>query len=355
MSRHKTSTPARSRKGRPSRLLNHSPAERDAGGISTGRDALLHESYRELTRKHLGGLFGGLFAEFTRLHFHVAWAPSPSPDWNARTLPTACSVCCRLTGTPLEAQPVCQVCGPRQLAYALGMDGEGLSFTCRLGVRNYWLPICVRGMTIGIAYLQALDGTQPERAARPRSTRPATRVLTRAQFQRAGRLLRLIVQHVQALGLADLRKAELTSAGRAVIALEKEQARLHETLQRHLPASTQVARRAGPETHAEQAVQSMLKLIAQDYALPLTLCRCAGTLGMNAAYLSDLFSRAVGVPFKTHLTGVRLERAREFLGDRKTMSPMWPRPSATPAQTAFALRSRRPLACHLKCGARRCR
>lgn len=147
--------------------------------------------------------------------------------------------------------------------------------------------------------------------------RPATRVLTRAQFQRAGRLLRLIVQHVQALGLADLRKAELTSAGRAVIALEKEQARLHETLQRHLPASTQVARRAGPESHAEQAVQSVLKLIAQDYALPLTLCRCAGTLGMNAAYLSDLFSRAVGVPFKTHLTGVRLERAREFLGDRK--------------------------------------
>ena len=36
---------------------------------------------------------------------------------------------------------------------------------------------------------------------------------------------------------------------------------------------------------------------------------------MNAAYLSALFSHAVGMPFKTYLTEVRLEKARELLGD----------------------------------------
>ncbi len=242
-------------------------------------------------------------------------------DWDARTLPTGCSVCCRLTGSPLL--PACRTCGPRQLARALGADGEGYRFTCRLGVRNYWIPIRIRGETLGIAYLQALESRTVKALARHSAARvapahlrqPGATVLSRPKFARAARLLQLIVQHVQTASLAELRKADLTNAGRAVLALEKEQARLRVALQRHLPPAHPVPRRSGPESHAQQTVHRLLQRIELDYGKPITLQHCARELGMNAAYLSDLFSRAVGVPFKTYLTELRVEKARELLGD----------------------------------------
>jgi two-component system response regulator YesN len=36
---------------------------------------------------------------------------------------------------------------------------------------------------------------------------------------------------------------------------------------------------------------------------------------MNAAYLSALFSRTVGIPFKAYLTERRLQKAKELLGN----------------------------------------
>jgi AraC-like DNA-binding protein len=120
---------------------------------------------------------------------------------------------------------------------------------------------------------------------------------------------------VQSATLSDLRKADLMSAGRAVLALEKEQARLHLTLKRHLPPAPQARRRSGPESHVQQIVHRLLERLELDYAKPITLQHCARELGMNAAYVSDLFSHTVGVPFKTYLTDLRLEKARELLSD----------------------------------------
>jgi AraC-like DNA-binding protein len=282
---------------------------------TTPGERLLRSKYRELTQKHLGRLLDKLFAEFTGLHFHIAWSPAASRNWDSRSLPTGCSVCCRIAGTRLAAQPTCQVCGRKQLVRALATDGEGLSFRCRLRVLNHWFPLRVRDVTIGIAYLQAFDGTQPGKPRRTQSARAAATVSSQSEFRRASRLLRLIVQHVQTLDLAELRKAELTTAGRAVVALEKEQARLHEALQRHLPGSPQVPLRAEAESHPEQIVRELTACIEQDYATPITLQRCADKMRMNAAYLSALFSRAVGRSFKTHLTELRMEKAKPLLRD----------------------------------------
>ena len=284
-------------------------------------ETLRQRKYQELIRNHLDKLFDQLFAEFTGLHFHITWAPSPPHEWKTRTLPTGCSVCCRLSGSPLLKG--CRICGPRRLARALRADGDGQHFTCRLGVRNYWLPIRVRGETLGIAYLQALDHAPARRPARNHSARTASPrrhrtdavVMSRSEFIRAGRLLQLIVLHLQTASLADLRKADLTSAGRAVLALEKEQARLHEALQRHLPPLPATPRNSGPESHAEQIVHRLLEQIELDHAKPITLRQYARELGMNAAYLSDLYSHAMGVSFKTCLTGVRMARAKILLGD----------------------------------------
>jgi AraC-like DNA-binding protein len=276
---------------------------------------LLRSKYQHLTRKHLDSLLARLFAEYTGLHFHTAWAPPEPRDWDSRTLPTGCSAGCRLARTSLQAKPLCEVCGPRQLARALNGDGDGLWFRCRFGIRNYWLPIRVRGVTIGIAYLQALDGTPPEPALRKWSASAETKILPQSKFRRAGRLLRLFMGYVQALDLAELRKSDLTNAGHALLALEKEQARLHDALQRHLPAPSLVARRARLETHTDQAAQSLLNCISRNYAQPITLRQCAAKLGMNAAYLSALFSRTVGRPFKACLTACRMEKAKALLSD----------------------------------------
>ena len=291
-------------------------------------DPLLQRRYQDLTRKHLGKLFDALFAEFTGVHFHIAWKPASPRRWDTETLPTGCSVCCRLTGSPLL--PACRICGPRQLARALSADGEGHCFTCRLGVRNYWIPIRVRAQTLGFAYLQALDhptARRPTRVIRHRVPQGDARLMDRPEFARSARFLQLIVQHVQTATLADLRKADLTSAGRAVLALEKDQARLHLSLKRHLPPGPHASRRSVSEPHAEQVVHRLLQCIEQNYGKPITLQHCAGKLGMNPAYLSDLFSRAVGVPFKTHLTDLRLEKARDLLGD----------PAKTTSEVAYAV------------------
>ena len=306
--------------------------ETPAPPLPPGEPSLQHK-YRELVRKHLGKLFDALFAEFTGVHFHIAWKPASPRRWDTETLPTGCSVCCRLTGSPLL--PACRICGPRQLARALSADGEGHCFTCRLGVRNYWIPVRIRAETLGIAYLQALEPPTARPLARKRFARavPArfrqadARVMSRREFAHAAQFLRFIVQHVQTASLADLRKADLMRAGRVVLALEKEQARLHQILQRHLPPACQASRRSGPEPHAEQVVHRLLQCIEQNYGKPITLQNCAGKLGMNPAYLSNLFSRAVGVPFKNHLIELRMEKARELLDD----------PARTVSEVAYAV------------------
>jgi AraC-like DNA-binding protein len=218
---------------------------------------------------------------------------------------------------------------------ALSTDGDGHRFTCRLGVRNYWIAIRVRTEMLGLAYLQALQhsparplaGKRSARAAQARLRRAGAKVLSRLEFAHAARFLRFIVQHVQSATLSDLRKADLTSAGRAVLALEQEQARLHLALNPHLPPAPQAPRHSGAESHAQQTVHRLLERLELDYGKPITLQHYARELRMNAAYLSDLFSRAVGVPFKSYLTDLRLQKARDLLGD----------PANTVSEVAYAV------------------
>jgi AraC-like DNA-binding protein len=283
-----------------------------AAGSASG-DALRHRKYRDLIRGHLSRLLDQLFADFTGLHFHVAWAPGPAQEWEEKRLPTACSVCCQLSGAPLHAS--CRVCGPRQLGHTLRTDGAGHAFTCPHGVRNHWFTLRIRDEVIGVAYLQALDRREIRSSATGTATHTKPGRTGRREFARAAKLLRFLIEHVQASSLADLRKAELTGAGHALIALEREQARLHEALQRHLPVAPQTPRRPGPESHPDQLVHRLLQCSEENYGKPITLRQCASQLGKNPAYLSDLFSRAVGVPFKTHLTQLRLTKARQLLDD----------------------------------------
>ncbi len=139
--------------------------------------------------------------------------------------------------------------------------------------------------------------------------------MSRLQFARAARFLRLIVQHVQTSGLADLQQEELADVRRALRVFENDQAELRKKLNGLMPAFLETPPVAQPESRPERMVRAVLDRIQRDYAQPLTLKKCADDLRLNAAYLSHVFSQAVGLTFKTCLTEVRVEKARELLSD----------------------------------------
>ena len=271
--------------------------------------------YRVLVRQHLDRQLDRLFADFTGLHFHVTWAPQPALKWKIPLLQSGRSVCSRISGSSLH--PDCQDCGARQLAHTLSVEGAGHHFTCRLGVRNHWLAIRIRGETVGVACLQALDGNHATPPASKNAGGSVTKILSRTEFIRSARLLRFIIQHVETASLAELRAAELKSASLATLALEKERAlaRWRQANKGQLTDSLRSLHREERETRPEQIVHRLLERLELDYAKPVSLQYYARELGMNASYLSGLFAHVMGIPFKKLLTSVRLAKAKQLLDD----------------------------------------
>ena len=123
MKGRKTSERERSRDERSSRRqeVRRSAIEYPPPIPVSPSEILRQRKYRNVVRKHLDQVLDRIFVEFTGLHFHISWAPSPPRAWAMQSLPTACSVCCQLSGSPLLTD--CCVCGPRQLTRALGTGG----------------------------------------------------------------------------------------------------------------------------------------------------------------------------------------------------------------------------------------
>ncbi len=297
-----------------------------------GTEAILREKYRALVRHYLKRL-PALFTNFTGLCSHLVWAPTWPRQWSAHDLPTRSRVCRRVILGDTELLPRCRDCASRHLAKTLQSGHGGHHFTCFLGVRNFWQPISLRGCMIGLAFVQALatPGTgaaareRPPRAVRVppgrttgRASRAAWRELepmSHTEFGEAARLLQLVFQHVETAALADLRKSDLTQAQQALVELQTVATRLRGELNGLVPAFNKVGPVLQTEKLPEQSVRAALACIYENYSRSLTLKQCAEQVGLNAAYLSALFSRCIGVPFKTYLTEVRVEKARELLSD----------------------------------------
>lgn len=163
------------------------------------------------------------------------------------------------------------------------------------------VPIVVDDVSVGFAFL--LRTNKPMRKP------------SRAQFRGAAALLRLFVRYVGTAAALELRNIELAKEHQQATEHQHEEMRLRAELSRRLPGILGRAGRAEEESHTEQLVHRMLDYIETEYARSITLKECARNLGFNAAYLSALFSRTVGLPFKSYLTRLRLEKARELLSD----------------------------------------
>lgn len=153
------------------------------------------------------------------------------------------------------------------------------------------------------------------------------RIFSSGEFDRAAKLLQLMVQHAEVSTLAELRLTELAAARRAVFALQNERLRWHGGVGPHRASMLQSPQHIPPETQPKKVIQRLLASIKRDYSKPITLRNLAAELGMNAAYLSDLFSQLVGIPFKSYLTAVRLNEAKALLSD----------PAKTASDVAYAV------------------
>ena len=297
-----------------------------AGGM------LLTEKYREALQQHLNHL-PALFRSFTGLSCRVTWAPAWPHQWSERDLPIGFPLCrCLIARDPTTAAR-CRRCAVRHLKLTLQSGHMGHRFTCYRGVHNCWQPVIVRHCMVGLAFIQAFDtrARQPTRtpqsmpaissscattaaSRRGRACRTARR-MTRADFNRSSKLMQLILEHAESLTLADLRKADLSKAQQALQELQTVATHLREDLNGLIPAVNRTVPVIQEKTHSEQIVHDVLDFICRNYAQPITLKQCARSLNLNASYVSALFSRHIGLPFKIYLTDLRMERARELLGD----------------------------------------
>jgi two-component system response regulator YesN len=138
---------------------------------------------------------------------------------------------------------------------------------------------------------------------------------SRAQSYAAATLLRFFVRYVATATALELRDMDLTKTHQQAAEHEHEETKLRSELSRKLPGILGRAGRPKDESHTEQLVHRMLEYIEREYTRPITLKECASNLEFNAAYLCALFSRTIGIPFKSYLTRLRLEKARELLSD----------------------------------------
>lgn len=306
----------------PSKSLTHHPAKVNISAHPSSSPGLRNDHpprfepsgnhlartrYSELARKHTTRVLEYLFSGFTGLHFHLLWLPLPllATFESSQSLRFAC---CKPVRPTTSSR--CRGCLARVLPIAQKRH-SGHKFKCCLGVRSFWIPINIRGETLGFAYLQAMKRTS--RKGRTQSLLKLP-IANQAEFSRAARLLRHIVRHVELASTNELETRNLRQANRTVRALKREEQRLRRALKRLQPAFPGGATEGNAASHNEQIVQAMLDQIQRAYNRPITLLELARDLGMNASYLSALFSSSIGVPFKTYLTEYRMQKAKDLLG-----------------------------------------
>lgn len=172
-----------------------------------------------------------------------------------------------------------------------------------------WLPVRVEDLLVaGLGY-QSLAAI-PDCALTVNSpippAGPLLPVFSPTDQRRATRLLRLLVHDLEETCLADLeaeRCRELASRLETEAAAERAQAAKESAAHISIPC------------HLSPVLTDLLRTVQSDFAHPLTLKELAQRFHMNAAYLSDLFAREIGIGFKDYLTRLRVQRATELLRD----------------------------------------
>ena len=287
------------------------------------------DKYPQLAQEKVRSSLASLFADFTGLPLRATWAPPGSLSWDA-CMPLCRTALCQSDRAHPRRRFRCVDMATEHLAEALH-ETRGHSFVCPFGVRNFWLSVSVEGSCLGVLFFQGLTngGAQAAGSGRRRtSTRKgadservaelgsASRTLSDRQFDQASELLRLVVDDLVQTILAEMRSQSLSALSRNVAVHEQMESHLRRELHKVLPWIKTTSTTVQGTTHENQVIQWMLRQIHENYQDPIRLQEFAKELGRSVPYLSNLFSKHVGLPFRSYVKELRLEKAQELLGRR---------------------------------------
>ena len=211
----------------------------------------------------------------------------------------------------MSLSPQCQACLDQRWGAALDAAAQPRCFNGPCGCSAGSATVRFKGQLLLTLVIQTpipTEGRPPVTGGTP---------VRDPVFERAMTLLRVLFHDLESGVRSLVVEEELTRTRPAMKHLMAENARLRAELQSRVPEVPGRPVAVAPGKRAEQVVQAMIDYVREHYQRPMSLSQVAQALNMNAAYLSDLFSRAVGVTFHQYLDELRLARAEQLLGDAR--------------------------------------
>jgi len=261
-----------------------------------------------LAGEQLGKGLTDLFLECTACPLHVAWTP---PFGRDGYLPLAKSELCSQARTNKQTEARCLQYERACLNRTMRCLQNGCTFVCPFGIQMHWIALNAEDLELGVLYF-CCPPTEPIKVngstekQRPNKT---------PRFRLAVRLLRLIRNSVRDSVLAGT----LQDTVEVLVARMRTQKRLATVPRLRTEGSPEHDDTGLPNgrsrNHREQIVQRILEHVHQHYDQPLMLRRFSDEFGVSLAHLSTLFSQTVGMPFRSYVKELRLDRSEKMLGD----------------------------------------
>lgn len=292
--------------------MSSASAKRTGGSSSELAMAAQADPLQEFVRTHFAELTGMLARELEGLQMYVAWVPKKPHRGMDLDLPHSCSRC------PNAASRCANHAETLRMIEAPEVRHESRWFTCVQGVRNLWLPIVIQSRAVGIIYIQvpAPDVIESRPSGSGRSSRllqGGTHGMSRSRYASTARLLRLVVDNIEAATTAKLNARELETSQLETLKLHRENSRLRRIRPQRKTNTPHEFTPCKNSGHRDRIVQVMIDYLHAHYRSPMQLGDVASAMRMNPSYLSSVFSKTMGVTFHHYLEELRLERSKELL------------------------------------------
>jgi len=256
---------------------------------------------KDLLEEQLTGPFGTIIKELTGLELHVLWH-QPFDGQKSGGALKLCPEARNTASADGSIPPICEAC----------LDGKWRSRVTETAGHHRFTGVC--GLTTFRVGVETGGNTSPltlalQALVRNGDGRPR-RGVRAAKFEQGIALLRLLKRDLEMALRAATAEIALERLHRRLPVLRKE-AKLVRALQRESDATIFIGGRGG--SHAQRIAQRMVAYVHDHFHRPMSLAQMAAAMKMNAAYLSDLFSRQLGMTFHHYLTEVRMAKARQLL------------------------------------------
>lgn len=266
-------------------------------------DPMFIERCKKLAGRRLLGPAARLFRAQTGCLLHVAWAPCGALRWDGMP-PSFCTNDCppRVRRKSGLADGPCIEFDHGHLDRMLSSGARSHGFRCPLHIRTIARKIQAGDVLLGIAFFQTDEGrTEGGPSA--------------GDLKRMRGLLEFIVHDTVETVMAEIGREMIGRMKEELLASRRTEENLRNALHDVVPAIDGKSAAPQGSTHGELLVSRMVDYANTLYCRPIGLAAFAGEIGMNLSYLSHLFSTTMGMPFRTYLRRLRMDRARGLLSD----------------------------------------